>query len=112
MNKKLILASIFFGFLAIFLTNCKSGEDADTDELAGETLELVDIREEILISMLAPSDMAVMLIDNPDLYFNMDIINPTNNPPIDVNYSWFSYGISPNVMPENCIVVSCFLFWS
>ncbi len=79
MSKKLIIASIFFGLIAIFLTNCKSGEDADTDELAGETLELVDIREEILISMLAPSDMAVMLIDNPDLYFNMDIINPTNN---------------------------------
>jgi len=79
MNKNLLFTSIFLGFISLFLTNCKSGEDADIDELEGETIELVDIREEILVSMVAPSDMAVFLIDNPDLYFNKDIINPTNN---------------------------------
>ncbi len=68
---------LFIGLASMLLTNCKSGEDANKDELEGKTVELSDIREEILISMLAPSDMAVMLIDNPDLYFNKDIINPT-----------------------------------
>jgi hypothetical protein len=77
MNKTLIL--IISGIFSLTLPNCKSGEDSEKDDLSGETLEITDIREEILISMLAPSDMAVMLIDNPDLYFNKDIINPTNN---------------------------------
>ena len=61
------------------MSSCKSGEDADSDELTGETPDSSDIREEILISMLAPSDMAVMLIDNPGLSFNRDIINPGSN---------------------------------
>jgi hypothetical protein len=78
MNRKL-LSLLLIIFAALLLSNCKSGEDADNDELAGETLDSVDIREEIIISMLAPSDMAVMLIDNPDLYFNRDIINPSQN---------------------------------
>jgi hypothetical protein len=64
---------------SILIISCKSGEDINDDDLQGETLDSVDIREEIIVSMLAPSDMAVMLIDNPDLYFNKDIINPTFN---------------------------------
>lgn len=78
MNRKL-LSLLLIVFSVILLSQCKSGEDADNDDLAGETLDSVDIREEIIISMLAPSDMAVMLIDNPDLYFNKDIINPSQN---------------------------------
>ena len=78
MNKKLLSVFLII-FSILLLSNCKSGEDADVDDLAGETLDSIDIREEIIISMLAPSDMAVMLIDNPDLYFNKEIINPTQN---------------------------------
>ena len=79
MVKKLL--SIMFLFLlgSVIIIGCKSGENVDDDDLSGETLDTVDIREEIIVSMLAPSDMAVMLIDNPDLYFNKDIINSTSN---------------------------------
>lgn len=79
MNKNFLFLTTLISLVLIFFSSCKSGEDADTDDLAGETVDLVDIREEILISMLAPSDMAIMLIDNPNLYFNKDIINPTHN---------------------------------
>ena len=79
MSKKILFLPILLSCLVIFFSSCKSGEDANKDDLQGEEVELNDIREEILISMLAPSDMAVMLIDNPDLYFNKDIINPTLN---------------------------------
>lgn len=79
MNKKFLFLPILLSFVVIFSSSCKSGEDVNKDELQGEEVELTDIREEILISMLAPSDMAVMLIDNPNLYFNKDIINSTLN---------------------------------
>ncbi len=76
---RLLTLIFFLGLTTWFMSSCNSGENADTDELAGETLDSADIREEILISMLAPSDMAVMLIDNPALHFNKDIINPSSN---------------------------------
>ncbi len=79
MSRKLLSILILISLSIIYMSSCKSGEDADQDDLVGETLDSVDIREEIIISMLAPSDMAVMLMDNPDLYFNKDIINPTTN---------------------------------
>ena len=79
MNRKIFFLILFLGISTWFLSSCKSGESADNDELAGETIDSADIREEILISMLAPSDMAVMLIDNPALSFNKEIINPSSN---------------------------------
>jgi len=79
MNRKIFFLILFLGISTWFISSCKSGESADNDELAGETVDSSDIREEILISMLAPSDMAVMLIDNPALSFNKEIINPSSN---------------------------------
>jgi hypothetical protein len=79
MNIKKLSAILLSIMAMLFISNCKSGEDSGKDDLEGETLDSLDIREEIIISMLAPSDMAVMLIDNPALYFNKDIINPANN---------------------------------
>ncbi|NPA68536.1 MAG: hypothetical protein GXO50_08010 [Chlorobi bacterium] len=79
MNGKLFYLIFMLGFAAFFAGGCNSGESADSDELAGETLDSADIREEIIVSMLAPSDMAVMLIDNPNLHFNKEILNPGSN---------------------------------
>ncbi len=79
MKRRLFPLIFLFGLATWFMSSCNSGENANTDELAGETIDSSDIREEILISMLAPSDMAVMLMDNPDLHFNKDIINPSSN---------------------------------
>jgi len=79
MNRKIFFLILLLGITTWFMGSCKSGENADNDDLAGEVVDSSDIREEILISMLAPSDMAVMLIDNPALSFNKEIINPSSN---------------------------------
>ncbi len=79
MNRKIFFLIFLLGITTWFISSCNSGENADTDDLTGETVDSSDIREEILISMLAPSDMAVMLIDNPALTFNKEIINPSSN---------------------------------
>ncbi len=79
MSNKKYLFIFLLAFAAFLIGSCKSGENSDNDELAGATLDSSDIREEILISMLAPSDMAIMLIDNPGLDFNKEIINPSVN---------------------------------
>ena len=61
------------------MSSCKSGENTDTDDLVGETLDSSNIGEEIIISMLAPSDMAVQMINIPDLHFDKEILNPSSN---------------------------------
>jgi len=73
--------SLFFLFLFVFavtLSNCKGGEE-NNDELTGDTVTVVNIQKEILFSMPAPSDIALILIDAPDLKFQEEILNSPEN---------------------------------
>ncbi len=79
MNRQLFYLIFILSFATWVVSGCNYGEDADTDELVDELVDSADIREEIIVSMLAPSDMAVMLIDNPNLHFNKEILNPSSN---------------------------------
>ncbi len=79
MNKKIFLFFIITGFSLLFFGSCNSGENVDSDNLSDETLDSADIDEEILISMLAPSDMAVQMINIPKLHFDKEILNPSTN---------------------------------
>jgi len=73
--------SLFFLFLFVFaitFSNCKGGEE-NNDELTGDTVTAVNIQKEILFSMPAPSDIALILIDAPDLKFQEEILNSPEN---------------------------------
>lgn len=65
-------------FAVIALTNCK-GTDENDDNLTEDSITGLNIQKAILYSMPAPSDIAVVLIDSPNLKFHDDILNPIEN---------------------------------
>jgi hypothetical protein len=65
----LILASI---------SSCK-GTDKNDDNINSDSSSEVNIQKEILYSMPAPSDIALVLIDSPNIKFHDDILNPVEN---------------------------------
>lgn len=78
LNKKKILAFALILSFSFFLTNCKNGEN-DNGNIDQDTNQVVNIQKEILYSMPAPSDIALVLMDAPGITFFEEILNPAEN---------------------------------
>ncbi len=72
---------IFFLCLSalVLLPSCQSDEEESPETLPEQTADTLMSNTQSIISALAPSDMAAMLIDNSALTFNKYLVNSVSN---------------------------------
>ncbi len=80
-RKKLLynVILLFSAFILINISSCKDGSDENEDEIIQDSAATLNLQTEIIYSMPAPSDIASMLIDDPSLDFNPELLNSIDN---------------------------------
>ncbi|MEA2042378.1 MAG: hypothetical protein U9N85_07480 [Bacteroidota bacterium] len=74
---KISILSLMFS--SLFLGSCESDPDNSGGVLITDSVLEEQATDNIMYSVPAPSDMAGLLIDNPNLTFNADYLNSTDN---------------------------------
>ena len=78
LQKKLGSLLLLFIVISLFLY-CNPGTEDESTVITGEIETEEQLAGNVMYSVPAPSDMAGLLIDNPNLIFNPEFLNPISN---------------------------------